>query len=217
MQIDATNLSYPYLNLDNVAQDKTKPIQARLLPGSHHLQANGALLWFSVGNDGNISYDASLEGIFTGRGTEDTKIHRIVGELKSHGLSGSPVAASAKEETRSKKKAGQTRYLPDPLSSRSSKWSQGPQLLDFSRNLAFRDFTAQGEEQFLSARNRGFTRTDHRVYSSSELQIYNRRISAGRNFDEVSPGSYRARRPTLVPAGIAQRSLGGIAGNRGLL
>ena len=69
VQIDASALPGSYLALDYVAYDGDAPIDARLLPGSHFFSTyGGAAVYFTVANDGTIDYDASLDGVLTGRG-----------------------------------------------------------------------------------------------------------------------------------------------------
>lgn len=68
--IDARALWSPYMALDYLPVDSRQLINARLLPGLHHIQTYGGdVLLFSVAANGQVSYDASLEGVFTGSGT----------------------------------------------------------------------------------------------------------------------------------------------------
>lgn len=68
--IDARALWSPYLALDYLPVDPRQVLNARLLPGLHHIQTYGGdVLLFRVAANGQVSYDASLEGIFTGNGT----------------------------------------------------------------------------------------------------------------------------------------------------
>jgi hypothetical protein len=70
VQIDARALWSGSMALDHMSVDPRQLLNARLLPGQHHIQTwGGDMLWFTVGNDGRVSYDASLQGTLTGSGT----------------------------------------------------------------------------------------------------------------------------------------------------
>jgi hypothetical protein len=86
--IDGTSLTSDYLSLDTMGQDKTKPFSARLLPGTHSLATHGgAIVHFTVGNSGKFDYDASLEGILTGRGTDSLRVHGAAVTIDATALS----------------------------------------------------------------------------------------------------------------------------------
>ena len=73
--IDASTLTSDYLSMDYMAQDKSSPINARLLPGSHSLVTHGgSVAYFTVTNSGKVDYDTALEGIITGSGTSTLHI-----------------------------------------------------------------------------------------------------------------------------------------------
>ena len=68
--MDATGLGVATLYVDGVAYDATAPFSARLLPGQHTVYTTGEdPNTFTINGDGTVSYDASLEGVFTGAGT----------------------------------------------------------------------------------------------------------------------------------------------------
>jgi Ca2+-binding RTX toxin-like protein len=73
--IDARALWSSNMVLDYLTVDKHQVLNARLLPGQHFIQTNGGdVLWFNVAANGQVSYDASLEGTLTGSGTTELGI-----------------------------------------------------------------------------------------------------------------------------------------------
>jgi hypothetical protein len=77
--IDAHALSLPQLDLDyqlNFAS--AAPLSATVLPGGQFLFSQtiyGGQVFFSVGDDGTVSYDASLQGVLTGSGTSSLGVN----------------------------------------------------------------------------------------------------------------------------------------------
>jgi hypothetical protein len=68
--VDARVLESAALSLDYVSHASGESFNVNLLPGSHFLYAGSlGYVWFSVSTDGTIDYDASLDGILSGRGT----------------------------------------------------------------------------------------------------------------------------------------------------
>ena len=70
VQIDATALDADDLFLDYQRYYANTPITARVLPGSHFFSTYGGFtVYFTVANDGKVSYDAAQEGQLSGDGT----------------------------------------------------------------------------------------------------------------------------------------------------
>ena len=93
VQIDASALPGSYLALDYVAYDGDAPIDARLLPGSHFFSTyGGAVVYFTVADDGTIDYDASLDGVLTGRGTSSLTVQGAAVQIDASALPGSYLA-----------------------------------------------------------------------------------------------------------------------------
>jgi protein involved in polysaccharide export with SLBB domain len=73
--LDASGLGVGQLYLDGTAHDASAPFSATLAPGQHYVYVTGyEENWFTVNADGTISYDAALEGAFSGAGTTSLAI-----------------------------------------------------------------------------------------------------------------------------------------------
>jgi len=79
--IDATNLSLPTIDVNGVVNAATTaPFTFTGLPGLGFLadsSGEGASVLFSLGTDGTVSYDPSLQGVFTGQGTSMLVVHGV--------------------------------------------------------------------------------------------------------------------------------------------
>jgi hypothetical protein len=70
--IDARALWSDYMAIDYRSVDPHQLLNARMIPGEHHIHTyGGEYLVFNVAANGQVSYDASLEGILTGSGTTE--------------------------------------------------------------------------------------------------------------------------------------------------
>jgi hypothetical protein len=85
--LDASALGVAGLYLDGVRYDAAAPFTAGLLPGRHYLYVTGyEENWFTVNQDGTVSYDAALEGVFTGAGTTSLKVNGAAVTLNASAL-----------------------------------------------------------------------------------------------------------------------------------
>src|SRR5262249_48531798 len=71
VQTDARALVVSRVWLSYGSDDGQSPFTANLLPGQHPMwTGDGASVSFTVAADGTVDYDASLNGILSGRGTK---------------------------------------------------------------------------------------------------------------------------------------------------
>ena len=76
--VDATALTTPSLLSDYRASESTAAsFTLTLLPGVHNLEdpEGTGTFDYTVNNDGTISYDAALEGILSGQGTNQLTVN----------------------------------------------------------------------------------------------------------------------------------------------
>src|SRR5262249_23538415 len=76
--LDPRQLGIPQVFIDNIDYDATTSFTRPLLPGQHFLYTpylSAYALNFSVGRDGTVSYDSTLEGILSGQGTRTLTIN----------------------------------------------------------------------------------------------------------------------------------------------
>src|SRR5207244_3362651 len=88
VQVDARALSGSSLTLDYAVQDPAAPFSVRLLPGQHWLKTYGGdYTYFNVNADGTVDYDAALEGVLTGRGTNSLSVNGALVQVDATALS----------------------------------------------------------------------------------------------------------------------------------
>jgi hypothetical protein len=91
MTVDARPLSMPNLLMDSdVPVNNVTPAGLTLLPGAHGLwdyAGSEAIVRFTVNMDGMVAYDASLEGILSGRGTNTVTVHGVTVTIDTRALS----------------------------------------------------------------------------------------------------------------------------------
>jgi hypothetical protein len=89
--INATALSLPQLDLDlQFSFPSATTLSATVLPGTQYLLSQnsyGGQVFFDVGNDGKVSYDASLQGVLTGSGTTNLGVSGRTITIDAHALS----------------------------------------------------------------------------------------------------------------------------------
>jgi len=88
--IDATRLSLPVVSLDYSVVLTNTAFAFTALPGTHTLsdsQGSGAALQLSLGADGTVGYDPSLEGVFSGAGTSKLTVNGATATIDATQLS----------------------------------------------------------------------------------------------------------------------------------
>src|SRR5262249_45282784 len=87
VRVDVTRLSSPYVYLDNQFFSTPAPQLLTLQPGTHTVWTypNGSVT-FQVGQSGVISYDPSLEGILSGRGTNQLTVNGAAVTINAQAL-----------------------------------------------------------------------------------------------------------------------------------
>src|SRR5262249_20494959 len=93
IKIDASALSGSYLALDYVYHDPAVPFSLNLAPGKHFLKTYGGdYVYVTVQDNGTVDYDAALEGILPGRGTNVLAVKGRTVQINASALSGSYLA-----------------------------------------------------------------------------------------------------------------------------
>jgi hypothetical protein len=89
--VNAQALSDPYLQVDSFVEEFTAaPFTLTVLPGQHVMQEyieSGTAVSFTVGDDGTVSYDPSLAGVFSGQGTNNLVVNGVTISVNAQALS----------------------------------------------------------------------------------------------------------------------------------